>query len=165
MSSQVNYNSRKRHRALLRCRVVQPVPWPKPDISEDNHCGWEFANGCLCLKMSGDSRCGRVAQLGEHLLCKQGVRGSNPLTSTNLTTFDSATSPKISCRVSSEKLGAHGAITFGSSKPNPTCSASAMGRLGLETGNDSRTVFHHLLPDHDGATTVDEVLGLQSQGF
>ena len=27
---------------------------------------------------------GRVAQLGEHLLCKQGVRGSNPLTSTNL---------------------------------------------------------------------------------
>ena len=27
--------------------------------------------------------CGRVAQLGEHLLCKQGVRGSNPLTSTN----------------------------------------------------------------------------------
>ena len=28
------------------------------------------------------SRSGRVAQLGEHLLCKQGVRGSNPLTST-----------------------------------------------------------------------------------
>ena len=26
---------------------------------------------------------GRVAQLAEHLLCKQGVRGSNPLTSTN----------------------------------------------------------------------------------
>jgi hypothetical protein len=25
---------------------------------------------------------GRVAQLGEHLLCKQGVRGSSPLTST-----------------------------------------------------------------------------------
>src|SRR6266571_1739498 len=28
---------------------------------------------------------GRVAQLGEHLLCKQGVRGSNPLTSTKTT--------------------------------------------------------------------------------
>ena len=28
--------------------------------------------------------CGRVAQLGEHLLCKQGVAGSNPVTSTNL---------------------------------------------------------------------------------
>jgi hypothetical protein len=27
--------------------------------------------------------CGRVAQLGEHLLCKQGVAGSNPVTSTN----------------------------------------------------------------------------------
>jgi hypothetical protein len=26
---------------------------------------------------------GRVAQLGEHLLCKQGVAGSNPVTSTN----------------------------------------------------------------------------------
>src|SRR5690349_15464942 len=27
---------------------------------------------------------GGIAQLGEHLLCKQGVRGSNPLTSTRL---------------------------------------------------------------------------------
>jgi len=27
---------------------------------------------------------GRVAQLGEHLLCKQGVAGSNPVTSTNI---------------------------------------------------------------------------------
>jgi hypothetical protein len=27
--------------------------------------------------------CGRVAQLGEHLLCKQGVGSSNLLTSTN----------------------------------------------------------------------------------
>src|SRR5215469_5620858 len=35
------------------------------------------------VKMEGVSG-GRVAQLGEHLLCKQGVRGSNPLTSTNL---------------------------------------------------------------------------------
>jgi hypothetical protein len=26
---------------------------------------------------------GRVAQLGEHLLCKQGVAGSNPVISTN----------------------------------------------------------------------------------
>ena len=44
----------------------------------------EFANGCKCFKINGSSHCGRVAQLGEHLLCKQGVRGSNPLTSTNL---------------------------------------------------------------------------------
>ena len=28
---------------------------------------------------------GRVAQLGEHLLCKQGVTGSIPVTSTNIT--------------------------------------------------------------------------------
>src|SRR6516162_10234287 len=33
------------------------------------------------VKIEGVSG-GRVAQLGEHLLCKQGVRGSNPLTST-----------------------------------------------------------------------------------
>ena len=46
------------------------------------------------------SRDGRVAQLGEHLLCKQGVAGSNPVTSTNfsieckeLVKFASAFSP------------------------------------------------------------------------
>ena len=33
--------------------------------------------------MNYPSRCGRVAQLGEHLLCKQGVTGSIPVTSTN----------------------------------------------------------------------------------
>jgi hypothetical protein len=32
----------------------------------------------------GLSQFGRVAQLGEHLLCKQGVTGSIPVTSTNL---------------------------------------------------------------------------------
>jgi hypothetical protein len=30
---------------------------------------------------------GGVAQLGEHLLCKQGVIGSNPFTSTSLRSF------------------------------------------------------------------------------
>jgi hypothetical protein len=35
------------------------------------------------LQYSSESIDGRVAQLGEHLLCKQGVGGSNPLTSTN----------------------------------------------------------------------------------
>ena len=30
-----------------------------------------------------DPRIGGVAQLGEHLLCKQGVSGSSPLISTN----------------------------------------------------------------------------------
>jgi hypothetical protein len=32
--------------------------------------------------MSISPNCGRVAQLGEHLLCKQGVAGSIPATST-----------------------------------------------------------------------------------
>ena len=35
------------------------------------------------VKMNYRFRCGRVAQLGEHLLCKQGVTGSIPVTSTN----------------------------------------------------------------------------------
>ena len=43
----------------------------------------EFANGCKCFKINRSSHCGRVAQLGEHLLCKQGVTGSIPVTSTN----------------------------------------------------------------------------------
>jgi hypothetical protein len=36
------------------------------------------------LKLGVVAHRGRVAQLGEHLLCKQGVAGSNPVTSTNL---------------------------------------------------------------------------------
>jgi hypothetical protein len=47
---------------------------------------------------------GRVAQLGEHLLCKQGVTGSNPVTSTNffsdcktLTEFLASPTPRFSC--------------------------------------------------------------------
>jgi hypothetical protein len=42
----------------------------------------EFANSCKWLKINRSTRCGRVAQLGEHLLCKQGVAGSIPATST-----------------------------------------------------------------------------------
>jgi hypothetical protein len=48
----------------------------KSDVSE-------FASGRKCSKINGSSCCGRVAQLGEHLLCKQGVTGSIPVTSTN----------------------------------------------------------------------------------
>ncbi len=43
----------------------------------------EFANGCKCFNIDASFDCGRVAQLGEHLLCKQGVAGSIPATSTN----------------------------------------------------------------------------------
>ena len=39
--------------------------------------------GGVCGVVVGLWGCvGAVAQLGEHLLCKQGVRGSNPLSST-----------------------------------------------------------------------------------
>ena len=36
------------------------------------------------LRKYGLYQFGGVAQLGEHLLCKQGVIGSNPFASTNL---------------------------------------------------------------------------------
>ena len=41
---------------------------------------WRFSCGCmgLCWRVWS----GGVAQLGEHLLCKQGVVGSNPIAST-----------------------------------------------------------------------------------
>ena len=43
----------------------------------------KFPNERDCTRIDRSSRCGRVAQLGEHLLCKQGVTGSIPVTSTN----------------------------------------------------------------------------------
>ena len=53
---------------------------------------WEQRLHCIVLKVSGrhfqgkraylSGHRGGVAQLGEHLLCKQGVIGSNPFTST-----------------------------------------------------------------------------------
>jgi hypothetical protein len=42
----------------------------------------DFTNCCKCFNINRSSHCGRVAQLGEHLLCKQGVAGSIPATST-----------------------------------------------------------------------------------
>ena len=54
-------------------------------------------------------RSGAVAQLAEHLLCKQGVRGSIPLSSTSFTSrsgFDDG--PASPLQLSSEFLGAEG---------------------------------------------------------
>ena len=42
-----------------------------------------FRNGKGPASDVANSHIGAVAQSGEHLLCKQGVRGSNPLSSTN----------------------------------------------------------------------------------
>ena len=46
-----------------------------------------FKESCLTLfGFEGiiPSECGAIAQLGEHLPCKQGVSGSNPLSSTKI---------------------------------------------------------------------------------
>jgi hypothetical protein len=50
-----------------------------PAIRAGSHCHEILID----LLLESDSCRGRVAQLGEHLLCKQGVTGSIPVTSTN----------------------------------------------------------------------------------
>src|SRR5580704_5601792 len=73
----------------------------------------EFSKGCECFRIKGSSHCGRVAQLGEHLLCKQGVTGSIPVTSTNFTSLDSSTYAAICDDSLVESFGAFGATVFG----------------------------------------------------
>ena len=50
-------------------------------------------------------RCGAVAQLGEHLLCKQGVNGSIPFSSTNSSKVMFETCSNISIRVAQQSAG------------------------------------------------------------
>jgi hypothetical protein len=67
--------------------VVRKAQW-----RESRFTGWtggSFATGGLAGRCGSEDRrlrpegsCGGVAQLGEHLLCKQGVVGSIPSTST-----------------------------------------------------------------------------------
>jgi hypothetical protein len=45
-------------------------------------CRYSKNSGNWYTEQQDDRNEGRVAQLGEHLLCKQGVAGSNPVTST-----------------------------------------------------------------------------------
>ena len=58
-------------------------PKTKDEISYITHCCSIFRDQKQILEGSGPY--GGVAQLGEHLPCKQGVMGSNPIISTNLT--------------------------------------------------------------------------------
>jgi hypothetical protein len=56
---------------------------------------WSFRAPANTLELNIVPNGGRVAQLGEHLLCKQGVAGSNPVTSTNLIPAPLITYPAI----------------------------------------------------------------------
>ena len=47
-----------------------------------NQSRW-FAKRSVLFNFEGALKHGGLAQLGEHLLCKQGVKGSIPLISTN----------------------------------------------------------------------------------
>lgn len=58
---------------------VQVFPGPPFAFVDGGLFGFTDPDGLL----SGVAMVGAVAQLGEHLLCKQGVSGSIPLSSTN----------------------------------------------------------------------------------
>ena len=53
--------------------------------------GW--MDRMILLFLVGGSRVGGIAQLGEHLLCKQGVIGSIPIVSTTRVCFANAVKP------------------------------------------------------------------------
>ena len=55
---------------------IKPFPDPEKGEAKPN-------NSALCIQHSAFNY-GGVAQLGEHLPCKQGVMGSNPIISTKL---------------------------------------------------------------------------------
>ena len=64
-----------------------PRPTKHPTLNVES---WECARECSQTRFSrqpledpNDTRYGAVAQMGEHLLCKQGVVGSIPISSTN----------------------------------------------------------------------------------
>jgi hypothetical protein len=50
--------------------------------SSEHETRSELANLGKYFRIEVDRNRGRVAQLGEHLVCNQGVAGSNPVTST-----------------------------------------------------------------------------------
>ena len=52
------------------------------EIRHSNIQGQRNYGKALLFNFEGTSRSGGIAQLGEHLLCKQGVSGSIPLIST-----------------------------------------------------------------------------------
>src|SRR5579863_10004864 len=68
------------HTVAGTARVVVTQFWTRQRVKSEVS---RFASSRKCSKIKGGSYCGRVAQLGEHLLCKQGVAGSIPVTSTN----------------------------------------------------------------------------------
>ena len=67
--------------AALGCDALKRTPISRLRFVETAPARYVTRYG-NCPKIRSSSACGRVAQLGEHLLCKQGVTGSSPVTST-----------------------------------------------------------------------------------
>jgi hypothetical protein len=66
-----------------------------------------FKESCLALfGFEGiiPSNCGAIAQLGEHLPCKQGVSGSNPLSSTKIKSCSQANGSFLLKKTSTKRV-------------------------------------------------------------
>ena len=72
-----------------------PVPIPNTEVklcsAEDTSRETARENRSAPTPRKGETLNGGVAQLGEHLPCKQGVMGSNPIISTRPETVDGRT--------------------------------------------------------------------------
>src|SRR5438128_731668 len=83
---------------------------------------------------------GRVAQLGEHLLCKQGVAGSSPATSTNHPLKNQLVVSLLSSRTALEPtLVCSGAIGLVTARESPVkLPVEALGLRRPSAGADRR---------------------------
>ena len=84
---------------------------------------------------------GRVAQLGEHLLCKQGAAGSNPVTSTKLFHIE---------RLRKSSSGSHPRLCMNCARKNqiePLCTITEECKsLNLRTGSRQLAVEEGNIP-------------------
>jgi hypothetical protein len=93
-------------------------------MKRTNSCVSVFSNGRGCFRIDSSSHGGRVAQLGEHLLCKQGVAGSNPVTSTTLIRTEACGYAVTSISSFDCFSGSLGIISGGTSERVPNFSVS-----------------------------------------
>jgi hypothetical protein len=80
-------------------------------------------------------RIGAVAQLGEHLLCKQGVSGSIPLSSTKFCADAVAALPLRSARAAEQSAWSSGPVWWKTEYPNRE-NKVCIGLTGLDACSD-----------------------------
>ena len=78
----VKNNSRSSALSFPLFRLQGLLHHPRPQAARGGRCA-ECASSYEMVAVVFEPPAGDVAQLGEHLLCKQGVSGSSPLISTS----------------------------------------------------------------------------------